>query len=73
MKLKKEHYIIFTIIITEVLGLTLIIPFLPLFAKDLGASPLIIGLILMSFSFFQFFNEFHIWNKVQFILITNIM
>ncbi len=40
--------------ITEVLGFSLILPYLPYLAEDLGASPLVIGLILTTFSLFQF-------------------
>jgi len=54
MKLKKEFWIIFAIQVTEVLGFSLILPFLPLYAEKLGASPFVIGLILTSFSLFQF-------------------
>lgn len=53
---KKEFLIILIIQITEVLGFSLILPFLPFFAEDLGASPLTVGLILTSFSFFQFLS-----------------
>ena len=56
MKFKKEHYIILIIQITEVLGFSLVLPFLPLYAKDLGVTPFVIGLIPASFSFFQFFS-----------------
>lgn len=56
MRLKKEYLIILIIQITEVMGFSLILPFLPLFARDLGASPLTIGLILTSFSLFQFIS-----------------
>ncbi|MBD3362468.1 MFS transporter [Candidatus Dojkabacteria bacterium] len=51
---KKEFIIIFFIKITEVLGFSLILPFLPIFAQDLGASPFTVGLIMSSFSLFQF-------------------
>jgi len=56
MKLTKQHWIILAILITEVLGFSLILPFLPFYAKEFGASPLQIGLILTSFSFFQFLS-----------------
>ena len=56
MEWKKEHWIIFLIQITEVLGFSLILPFLPFFAQELGASPIIIGLLIVTFSFFQFFS-----------------
>jgi len=42
--------------ITEVLGFSLVLPFLPLFAEELGANPIQIGLIIASFSLFQFFS-----------------
>lgn len=54
MKLTKQHFIIFLILITEVLGFSLVLPFLPLFAQDMGASALVVGLLLTTFSFFQF-------------------
>ncbi len=57
MKLKKEYLIIFLIQVTEVLGFSLILPFLPLFAQDMGASPIVIGLLLTTFSFFQFLTS----------------
>jgi len=56
MKVKKEYLVILTILITEVLGFSLILPFLPFYAQEFGATPLEIGLILTSFSFFQFFS-----------------
>jgi len=56
MKLKREYITIFIIQVTEVLGFSLILPFLPFFAEDLGASPFVIGLILSSFSLFQFIS-----------------
>lgn len=43
--------------ITEVLGFSLILPFLPFMATDFGASPFTIGLILTSFSLFQFISS----------------
>ena len=51
--MKKEYFVIFLILVTEVLGFSLVLPFLPLYAQDLGASPLIVGLIFTSFSIFQ--------------------
>ncbi|MBU1117620.1 MFS transporter [Patescibacteria group bacterium] len=57
MKLKREHFIVLIIQITEVLGFSLILPFLPLYASELGATPLVVGLIPASFSLFQFFSS----------------
>jgi MFS transporter, DHA1 family, tetracycline resistance protein len=56
MRIPKKVLVILLIQITEVLGFSLILPFLPIYAQELGASPLLIGLILTSFSFFQFFS-----------------
>lgn len=56
MKFDRRHYTILAIMITEVLGFSLVLPFLPLFAKDLGGNPVEIGLIVASFSFFQFLS-----------------
>jgi len=56
MKLSKELVIIFAIIITEVLGFSLILPFLPFYAQDLGATAFQVGLILSVFSIFQFLS-----------------
>jgi DHA1 family tetracycline resistance protein-like MFS transporter len=56
MKLKKEYLIVMIIQITEVLGFSLILPFLPLYAEELGATPIIIGLMMTAFSFFQFWT-----------------
>lgn len=54
--LSKEQLTILVIMITEVLGFSLILPFLPFFALDFGASVFQIGLIAASFSFCQFFS-----------------
>jgi MFS transporter, DHA1 family, tetracycline resistance protein len=53
----KRLLIIFLIQITEVLGFSLILPFLPFYAQSYGASPFTIGLILTSFSLFQFISS----------------
>lgn len=56
MLLKKEYFTIFAIQVTEVLGFSLILPFLPFYAEEFGASPLVIGLLLTTFSLFQFIS-----------------
>jgi len=56
MKITKELATIFLIQITEVLGFSLILPFLPFYAQTFGASPIVIGMILTSFSLFQFIS-----------------
>ncbi len=52
--LDRRLWIIFVIQVTEILGFSLILPFLPFYAQEYGASPLVIGLILTVFSLFQF-------------------
>jgi DHA1 family tetracycline resistance protein-like MFS transporter len=56
-KTDKRLAIIFIIQITEVLGFSLILPFLPFYAQTYGASPFTIGLILTFFSLFQFLSS----------------
>ncbi len=56
MKLNKQILTILIIQITEVLGFSLVLPFLPLYVQELGASPFMVGLLLMSFSLFQFIS-----------------
>lgn len=53
---RKEFLTIFIIQVTEVLGFSLILPFLPFLAQEYGANPLVIGAIGMTFSFFQFLS-----------------
>lgn len=52
----KERFSLGLVLFTEVIGFTLILPFLPYYAEELGANPLIIGLIFASFSICQFFS-----------------
>jgi MFS family permease len=54
MKFGKEQATIMVVLITEVLGVSLILPFLPFYAQEFGASPLVIGLLLTMFSLLQF-------------------
>jgi len=56
MEHKKELFTIYSILFTEHLGWSLILPFLPFFVTSLNASPIYVGIILSSFSFLQFFS-----------------
>jgi len=38
MNFRREYLVIFLILVTEVLGFSLILPFLPLYAQDLGTG-----------------------------------
>jgi DHA1 family tetracycline resistance protein-like MFS transporter len=44
---------IFFIVAVDVLGLTLILPFLPFYAESFGAKPWVVGLLISSYAFFQ--------------------
>jgi MFS transporter, DHA1 family, tetracycline resistance protein len=54
MKLSRELLVILLIQITEVLGFSLILPLLPFYAQDLGASPLVVASAMSLFSLLQF-------------------
>ena len=45
---------IFVIVLVDLLGLTIIIPLLPLYATTFGASPLVIGLLGAAYPIMQF-------------------
>lgn len=50
--MNKRLLIVSLIIFVDVLGVGLILPLLPLFADQLGASPLVVGFFMSTFSFF---------------------
>ena len=54
--MKKEFFTILLIIFTEVLGWSLVLPFLPYLATDLGATPFIVGTIVATFALCQFIS-----------------
>jgi DHA1 family tetracycline resistance protein-like MFS transporter len=56
MKITREFATISIIILTEILGWSLILPFLPYYALEFGASPLVVGFIISTFSIFQFIS-----------------
>jgi MFS transporter, DHA1 family, tetracycline resistance protein len=59
MKKGKPLLVLFFTIFLDLLGFGIIIPILPLFARELGATDLIIGLIAGVYSFMQFgFSSF---------------
>lgn len=45
---------IFLIVLVDVMGFTLVLPFLPFYAEHFGASPLTVGLIISSYAICQF-------------------
>jgi DHA1 family tetracycline resistance protein-like MFS transporter len=56
MERRKEFLTISVIMLTEILGWSLILPFLPYYALEFGASPLVVGLLISTFSVFQFIS-----------------
>lgn len=44
------------IVFVDILGLTVILPLLPFYAEKYGASPFVVGTLISSFAFFQFFS-----------------
>lgn len=52
----KQILPIFVIVLIDLLGLTIIIPLLPLYAASFGANPLLIGILGAAYPFMQFFG-----------------
>lgn len=52
----KRIFPIFVIVLVDLLGLTIIIPLLPLYATSFGANPLMIGLLGAAYPLMQFFG-----------------
>jgi MFS family permease len=46
--------ILFAVLVVVMLGFGIIIPILPLYARSMGATSLHLGLLMATFSFFQF-------------------
>ena len=46
--------VLFAILVVVMLGFGIIIPVLPLYARSMGATSLHLGLLMATFSFFQF-------------------
>jgi MFS transporter, DHA1 family, tetracycline resistance protein len=61
---KSPLFIIFTTIFIDLVGFGIVLPVLPLYAQTFGASPLIIGIIVASFSLMQFFFM-PVWGRVS--------
>jgi len=52
----KEFFSLAVIMFTEVLGWSLILPFLPYYAQELGATPFMVGILISVFSICQFIS-----------------
>jgi len=55
--MKKELWLIFLIVFIGLLGFGIVIPTLPFVAQNFGASPTQIGLLIASYSIFQFIGS----------------
>src|SRR3989441_7308370 len=53
MKKSSPLFSIFLILLLDVLGLTIILPLLPFYAESLGATPVIVGLIVSTYAICQ--------------------
>jgi multidrug resistance protein len=51
---KTPLLVVFLTVFVDLLGFGIVIPFLPMYAQDLGATGLVAGLVLSTFSFMQF-------------------
>ncbi len=51
----KRLYVIFLIIFTEIIGFSMVLPIIPYLGKDLGLTPIQIGLVVSIFSICQLF------------------
>jgi len=54
--ISRQNFTLGLILFTEVIGFTLILPFLPYYAEEFGANPFVVGMIFASFSVCQFFS-----------------
>lgn len=52
--LKSPLFPIFLIVTVDVLGLTIILPLLPIYAEGMGASPFVVGLLVSAYGLCQF-------------------
>ncbi|MHA6252491.1 MFS transporter [Oceanobacillus sp. CAU 1775] len=64
MKLKKVLPILFMIMFLVMVGFGIIIPVLPFYAEDLGASPTELGLLMAVYSLMQFFFA-PMWGRIS--------
>lgn len=63
LALRRLSVLLLTVFV-DMVGLLMIVPVLPLYAKDLGASGLVVGLLFASFSFAQLVTS-ALWGKLS--------
>lgn len=64
LKLKKVLPILFLIMFLVMVGFGIIIPVMPFYAEQLGASPTVLGLLMGTYSFMQFLFA-PLWGRVS--------
>jgi len=57
-------FVVMTTVFIDLVGFSIIIPILPFYARDFGASEFIIGLLFASYSLMQFFFS-PVWGRVS--------
>ena len=56
--------VIFLTVLLDLVGFGLVLPLLPIFSQSYGASPLVVGLIMASYSAMQFLFS-PIWGRLS--------
>lgn len=56
--------IVFTTVVIDMIGFGIVIPILPLYAQDLGASPTVIGVLASSYALMQFLFA-PVWGRLS--------
>ena len=56
--------IVFTTVVIDLIGFGIVIPILPLYAQDLGASPFVIGVLASSYALMQFIFA-PVWGRLS--------
>ncbi|MFN3395121.1 MAG: MFS transporter, partial [Candidatus Thermochlorobacter sp.] len=56
--------ILFFTVFLDLIGFGIVLPLLPNYARELGASPLLIGIVAGSYSLMQFFSA-PVWGRIS--------
>jgi MFS transporter, DHA1 family, tetracycline resistance protein len=56
--------ILFAIVLTDLIGFGMVIPLLPFYGEHFGASPLVVTLLMSTYSFFQLFGA-PLWGRLS--------
>lgn len=61
---KKSLFILFSVIVLDLIGFGVVIPILPFYAESYGANATVLGLLLTSYAFMQFLFS-PLWGKLS--------